>query len=189
MNYKQYQHQFEQILGHSSPTPPYDKSSYIEIVNQNLRRMKKWDNTLELSEELVAELKKIDKKQHWIMIAEPWCLEASHILPFLVKMAEESECISYDIQLRDSEPFLINAYLTNGTKGIPKMVVRDEDDSDLFVWGPRPAKAQTFRDELVDNNLTSETIKQALLQWYSADKGKSLNTEILQHYQYAMLSV
>lgn len=187
MNYKQYHDLFDKILQQSTPTPPYDKNSYLEIVKLNQARMKTWDNTLELSEELLAELKKVDKKQHWILIAEPWCLEASHILPFLVKMAQESEFITYDIQLRDSEPFLIYAYLTNGTKGIPKMVVRDENDNDLFVWGPRPAKAQAFRDHLSAANSTSDTIKQALLQWYKADKGKSLNTEILHHYLYALV--
>lgn len=182
MNYKQYQDLFEEILHQPVPTPPYDKISYRENVKLNRARMKTWDNTLELSEELLSELKMLHKKQHWIMIVEPWCIEAANILPFLIKMAEESKFISYEIQLRDSEPFMINTYLTNGAKAIPKMVVRDENDNDLFVWGPRPAEAQAFRDRLSAANSSSDTIKQALLQWYNADKGKSLNTEILHHY-------
>jgi hypothetical protein len=97
-------------------------------------------------------------------------------------MAEASEFISYELQLRDSAPFLISSYLTNGTKGIPKMIVRDENNNDLFIWGPRPGEAQAFRDELSAANTDSETIKQALQHWYNTDKGKSLNTEILQHY-------
>ncbi len=181
MNYKQYHNLFDEILNQSFPFSPYDKMQYLEYVKLNQARMKRWDKTLQLSEELLAQLKRIHKKQHWIIIAEPWCIEAAHLVPFLIKMAQESDFISYDLQLRDSEPFLISSYLTNGAKGIPKMVVRDENNNDLFIWGPRPAEAQVFRDNLSAANTDSETIKNALQQWYDTDRGKSLNTEILQH--------
>jgi hypothetical protein len=182
MNYKQYQDLFDGILNESFPSSPYDDKQYVEYAKLNQARMKRWDKTLQLSEELLAKLKSINKKQHWIIITEPWCGEAPHIIPFLIKMAEASEFISYELQLRDSEPFLISSYLTNGTKGIPKMIVRDENNNDLFIWGPRPVEAQAFRDELSAANTDSEAIKRALQQWYNIDKGKSLNTEILQHY-------
>ncbi len=182
MNYKQYQDLFDEILNQSVPSTPYDNKQYLEYVKMNQVRMKRWDKTLRLSEELLDQLQRMNKKQHWIIITEPWCMEAAHLVPFLIKMAEESDFISYDLQLRDREPFLISSYLTNGAKGIPKMIVRDEYNNDLFIWGPRPGEAQAFRDHLSAANTDSEAIKYALHQWYNTDRGKSLNTEILQHY-------
>jgi hypothetical protein len=105
MNYKQYQNLFDGILNQSFSSSPYDKKQFVEYVKQNQACMKRWDKTLQLSEELLAQLKRINKKQHWIIITEPWCGEAPHIVPFLIKMAEASEFISYELQLRCRLPF------------------------------------------------------------------------------------
>ncbi len=67
-------------------------------------------------------------------------------------------------------------------KEFRNLIARDENNNDLFIWGPRPAEAQAFRDNLSAANTDSEAITQALQHWYNTDKGKSLNTEILQHY-------
>ncbi len=182
MNYKEYQELFDVILNGSFTASPYDSEEYVEYVKLNQARMRRWDKTLQLSDELLTKIKRINKKQHWIIVTEPWCGEAAHIVPFLIKMAKESEFISYDVQLRDSEPFLISSYLSNGTKGIPKMIVRDESNNDLFIWGPRPQEAQLYRDNLSAANTELEAIKQALQQWYNKDKGQSLTKEILNHY-------
>lgn len=182
MNYKQYQDLFDEILNQLHPSAPYDNNEYLAYVKINQARMKRWDKTLRLSAELLDELKSIDKKQQWIIITEPWCGEAAHIVPFLIKMADQSEFISYDLQLRDSAPFLISAYLTNGTKGIPKLIARDENNNDVFIWGPRPVEAQVFRDELSAAHTDAGAIKLALQQWYNSDNGQSLNKEIKQLY-------
>ena len=182
MNYNEYHHFFRSILNGSFTGCPYEDPEYVTYVKLNQARMRRWDRTLEIPGSLLDRLKKIDHRQHWIIITEPWCSEASHVVPFLIKMAAESELISYDLQLRDSEPFLISSYLTNGTKGIPKLIVRDENNKDLFTWGPRPGQAQVYRDNLSAANIEADGIKHALQHWYNNDRGQSLTTEILQHY-------
>ena len=177
MNYTEYKQLFEEIL--ANPTY-YSKESYMEYTRLNRSRMKRWDKLLVLDDSLSSRLKKITSPQKWIIITEPWCGDAAHVIPFLVRMTELNELISYDIQLRDSEPFLIDSYLTNGSKSIPKLIIKDEADNDLFVWGPRPNGAADVLANMKAKNADSETIKIAIQNWYNADKGKELMTELLQ---------
>ncbi|HET8886941.1 MAG TPA: thioredoxin family protein [Salinimicrobium sp.] len=183
MNYAAYKNLFEAILNSENPPSPYDQAEYIVYTKMNFSRMKRWEKTMKLDEELVNKLKNLDQKQHWIIIVEPWCGDAAHILPFLVNLAETSENITYDLQLRDSEPFLINSYLTNGGKSIPKLIARDENGNDIFTWGPRPEKAQVLMQMLKEADAEFEKIKLELQTWYNKDKGKSLFLELLEFYK------
>lgn len=182
MNYNQYKQLFEEILNHPNPASPYDDEMYLNYTKLNRTRMRRWDKQLDLDDNLIACLKQISQPQHWIIITEPWCGDAAHIIPFLTKMAELNEFISYDIQLRDSPPSLIENYLTKGSKSIPKLIVRDDKANDLFVWGPRPKEAQRLINILKAINIDPETTKTALQNWYNDDKGKSLYTEIIDRF-------
>ena len=179
MNYTEYKQLFEEIL--ANPTY-YSKESYMEYTRLNRSRMKRWDKQLVLDEKLSTILKAITSPQKWIIITEPWCGDAAHVIPFLVRMTELNELISYDIQLRDSEPFLIDNYLTNGSKSIPKLIIKDESDTDLLVWGPRPKGAAEVLSNLKAENADAETTKVAIQNWYYGDKGISLTEELLQFF-------
>ena len=179
MNYSEYTALFEEIIKSEQPQPPYDNPDYLEYTRLNYSRMTRWNKTLQLDEELVDALKGLDRQQHWIIIVEPWCGDVAHTLPFLVRLAEQSPKVTYELQLRDSEPFLINSYLTNGTKSIPKLIVRDAEGADLFIWGARPEAAQQMMNELKAANTDWETVKVELQNWYNRDKGVSLQRELL----------
>ncbi|MFD2874142.1 thioredoxin family protein [Mucilaginibacter ximonensis] len=182
MTYADYNNLFQQILDSEHPHAPYDAADYLHYTRLNQTRMRRWDRQLTLNNQLVDALKKLDQKQHWIIITEPWCGDAAHILPFLMQLAACNPLISYDIQLRDSPPFLIESYLTNGAKSIPKLIVRDEHGADIFNWGPRPKPAQQLRDTLKAADASYDVINNALQQWYNQDKGVSLCEELLTRY-------
>ncbi|MBC9813616.1 thioredoxin family protein [Crocinitomicaceae bacterium CZZ-1] len=178
MNYTEYTLLFEQILTAEAPAAPYDNPDYFNYTKLNESRMKRWTKTMVLEDELIQLLEKLSVRQHWIIITEPWCGDASHIVPFLVRMAELSPAITYELQLRDTAPFLIDSYLTNGGKAIPKLVSRDENGTDLFTWGPRPAGAQSLMNRLKEENAEFERIKIELQNWYNANKGKEIQEEL-----------
>ena len=178
MNYTQYKQLFEKILENGNPAHPYDDASYLDYTRLNRSRMNRWDKQLKLDENLAFLIEQITSPQHWIVISEPWCGDAAHIVPFLIKLAEQNSLISYEIQLRDSEPFLIQNYLTKGTKSIPKLIVRDEKGNDIFNWGPRPKGAQALMEKMKAENVDNGTIKIALQNWYNNDKGVSLYSEL-----------
>lgn len=183
MTYQAYKDLFEEILRSKSPQAPYDNEDYLTYTKVNFARMKRWEKTMTLNEELEKEIKALSEPQHWVIITEPWCGDAAHLLPFLVRLALLNPMISYDLQLRDSEPFLINSYLTNGGKSIPKLIVRDPNGNDLFTWGPRPKGAQDLMEELKGANADFEMVKVELQQWYNTDKGNELFQELLGLYK------
>ena len=178
MKYQTYLQLFEKIVADSNPQPPYDNPDYMDYTRLNLTRMKRWMNTAHLDEELVQLIKSKSEKQHWIIIVEPWCGDVAPSLPFLLKLVEQNPLFTYELQLRDSEPFLINSYLTRGTKSIPKIIVRNGAGDDLFTWGPRPAASQQLMERLKTENADFETIKIQLQNWYNNDKGRSLQAEL-----------
>lgn len=178
MNYSEYTQLFEQILTSNNPPAPYDNPDYFNYTKLNESRMKRWVKTMEIDEELKAVLETVQVKQHWIIITEPWCGDASHIVPFLVRFSEFSDNITCELQLRDTEPFLIDEYLTNGGKAIPKLISRDEEGNDLFVWGPRPEGAQDLMNRLKAENADFEKIKVELQNWYNNDKGCQIQREL-----------
>lgn len=123
-----------------------------------------------------------DQRQHWIIIKEAWCGDAAHSLPFLIRLTEVNPLITYELQLRDTAPFLINSYLTKGTKSIPKLIVRDEQGADLFTWGARPRGAQQLMENLKSSNTDAATTKLQLQNWYNQDKGASLQQELMEAF-------
>ena len=170
---------FDPIINETNLNPPYDKEDYRTYTKLNKSRQNRWLKKGELSEGLKTALNNITKKQKWILITEPWCGDAAHSIPFILKTADFSPNIDLEIQLRDSAPFLIEDYLTNGGKAIPKLVARNEAGEDLFNWGPRPAECQKLFLKNKEDGLSFDEQKRALQHWYNEDKGESVQNELL----------
>jgi hypothetical protein len=183
MDFIAYQKIFQKILNTPNPPVPYQDPDFLNYVKLNWSRQQRWLKTGILNEELASIIESIRGKQYWTIITEPWCGDAAHIMPFLHRLSELNPLIKIDYQLRDTEPFLIERYLTNGTKSIPKLIIADNNHNDLAVWGPRPAGCQALYMQLLKYHVEMEQKKIALQQWYNADKGVSLQQELI-----AMLS-
>ena len=171
-----------EILNSNTPLPPYDEADYYQYTKMNETRMKRWVKTNPLTEETIAVVKSIEQPQHWIVISEPWCGDAAHTVPIMYLMSQLNDKITFEIQLRDSGSE-IDQYLTNGSKSIPILIVRDKDGKDLFQWGPRPKGAQTIYTELSAKKLDFEEIKTAIQNYYNGDKSISTQKEILSMLQ------
>lgn len=180
MDFPTYKVFFKAVLDGAKLLPPYNNPDYLNYTKLNWSRQRRWLNTGKLNELLVQKIKAIGQPQTWVLITEPWCGDAAHNLPFIYMLTEQNPLIKLDIQLRDSEPFLIQRYLTRGGKSIPKLIVRDEAGKDLLVWGPRPAKCQELYDRLKAENADDEELKLQLQWWYNEDKGISLQQELLE---------
>lgn len=180
MTFQEYRAYFESIVAKdpSDQTAPYDQAEYIDYTKLNWSRMNRWLKTGLLSDELKETIGKVTQPQEWIVITEPWCGDAAHNVPFLELMAKENDLITISYVLRDTEPFLIDQYLTNGTKSIPKLIIRNTDRKDLATWGPRPEKCQEMYAQLLNENADFEKIKTKIQIWYNANKGKDIQKEI-----------
>jgi hypothetical protein len=178
MNYKDYQLLFSNILDGKITTNPYTDQHYLDYVKLNESRQNRWLKTGKLTTETQSTIQSIATEQHWLLITEPWCGDAAHSIPFIVKMAELNPLIRLTIQLRDSEQSEIDHYLTNGGKSIPILIVRDKEGKDLFFWGPRPTECQSLYLDLKTSNASFEEQKITLQQWYNENKGSDLQQEI-----------
>lgn len=141
--------------------------------------MNRWLKHGALNDTLTATIKNIKKPQNWIIITEPWCGDAAHLVPFMEMIAEINPLISTEYELRDSPPFRINDYLTGISKSIPILVIKDKNGEDYCHWGPRPKEANELYKGMVRDGVGFEETKTALQQWYNKDKGQSLQKELL----------
>ena len=87
--------------------------------------------------------------------------------------------ISFEWKWRDENLELMDQFLTNGGRSIPKLIVYNEKDEVLFDWGPRPQTIQTAYLKMKAENKPYEEISIELQKMYNADKGVSSQSEIL----------
>ena len=147
---------------------PLNKSRFTRSLKQGV-----------ITKELAEVIRSIHEKQDWIIITEPWCGDAAQIVPYLFKMAEQNPLINVEVQLRDSTSE-IDSYLSHGKMSIPKLIVRNQEGADRFVWGPRPQKLETIYLELKNKNENIDNVKTILQKWYNEDKGRGIQDEIME---------
>ncbi|MBI2259356.1 MAG: thioredoxin family protein [Flavobacteriia bacterium] len=176
MDFQTYFSYFEQILNNQIKDVPYDLEM-IDYIKLNYSRVKRWLKTGELDQDLAQNIKNLKSKQKWVLIAEPWCGDAANITPFVYLLSKENPLIELEIQLRDQNSEIEN-YLTNGSKSIPVLIIRDEDEKDILVWGARPKSIQEKVLDLKSKGVAIEEIKKELQNWYNEDKGKSFQEEM-----------
>lgn len=180
MDFQQYQDYFQEILSDPNAAAPYNNIDYLDYTKLNWTRQQRWLKVGVVDAVLAETIAAIRNTQQWVVITEPWCGDAAHTVPFIHKLTQLNNLISVSYQLRDSEPFLIEQYLTNGGKAIPKLIIRDEAGNDLLTWGPRPLECQAIYNNLTAANADFGTIKTELQKWYNQDKGKSFQRELLE---------
>jgi hypothetical protein len=74
----------------------------------------------------------------------------------------------------------MDQYLTNGkSKSIPKLIAIDENNKELFNWGPRPHVLQEMFYHMKANAIHDPGIKEEMHRWYAQDKTITTQKEIL----------
>ncbi|UIR56146.1 thioredoxin family protein [Sphingobacterium sp. SRCM116780] len=180
MKFEEYIAYFESILADPSQYQAYQDEEYLNFTKLNWSRMNRWLKKFEPTTEASSFINRIQTKQHWILITEPWCGDAAHSVPVIYQMVKNNPNIELDIQLRDAEPFLIDQYLTNGGKSIPKLIIRDEQGQDIAVWGPRPQGCADLFLKMKEQGAEFNEIKEEIQKWYNQDKGVAIQQELVQ---------
>ncbi len=179
MNASTYEQQFQDILSGSSNKHPYDNERYVHYTKLNQARINRWTKKGKILDDLAQTIQGIREAQTWVLITEPWCGDAGHSYAFIKKLAELNPIIDFQIQNRDAAGSEIDNYLTNGSKSIPILIVRDAANNDLFVWGPRPLEAQEMvMKPKEDSTLSFDEKNKQLQQWYNKDKGQTIQYEL-----------
>jgi hypothetical protein len=150
-----------------------------EYIALNQHRMHRVEKTFVISNRLNQEKENLKNKTYWLVLTENWCGDASQILPALHKIETESDGkILMKLVYRDQNLKLMDQYLTDNGRSIPKLIQLDSNYNVTGVWGPRPAFAQKLVKELKSDLTTANTYANSLHLWYAKDKQKSIETEI-----------
>lgn len=156
------------------------KLTLCTLLNET--RMNQIEETLELSDEAIEILKSLKKEYLWIVIAEGWSEDSAELLPVFYKMDVASEGkIDLKIVFRHENEELMQFFLTNKAKAIPKLiVVENETGNAIAHWGPRPKGAADIYETYQKNHQPhDETFKKEMQTWYLHDKGMTTQGEII----------
>ncbi|WP_452227410.1 thioredoxin family protein [Lacinutrix cladophorae] len=173
-------------LAENKDTTGTDKSeNLVEYTMLNARRMKRWDKTLKVKEAVKEQIEKLDKKVTWLVLTESWCGDAAHVMPAMQKVAELNDNIKLQVVLRDENEALMNNFLTNGGKSIPKLIMVDDVSGEVVnTFGPRPSAAtQLVNDYKEEHGKLTPEFKEDLQRWYNKDKGQNAVDDLLKLLQ------
>mgnify|MGYP000226584056 CR=1 FL=1 len=138
ISYSDYRTLIIDLVEDNSTTGNEKTEALAEYTMLNDRRMQRWDKTVKVSDSVKVKVENFNRKTTWLVITESWCGDAAHIMPVINKVAELNANIDYRIVLRDENDALMNQFLTNGGKAIPKLIMIDnETDEVVNTFGPR----------------------------------------------------
>ena len=189
MTYKEYRQLVARLLENNRTTGPDQSPSMLHYTTMNEVRMERLDRTVRIADGIAAQMEKIRESQRWLVLTEAWCGDAAQSIPVLVKMAELNPALEVRFILRDEHPQIMDAFLTNGSRSIPKLIFLAAGTLDVLgSWGPRPAAAQqlvmdgkALIDKIPDEPARKKAYQKLsvdLQKWYVKDKTRSIQEEV-----------
>lgn len=179
MSYQEYRSLVARVFAEGKTTGPNQSEALTYYTDLNIRRMDKWDRRFALSEEASKALQTKNEPVRWLVLTEGWCGDAAHVVPILNHLANSSAHLELGLLLRDEHLDLMDEFLTNGGRSIPKLIRLNQDSEATGSWGPRPQPAQQLMLTGKENNKTKEEITNELQIWYARDRGVTIANELL----------
>ncbi|WP_299063162.1 thioredoxin family protein [uncultured Polaribacter sp.] len=180
ISYAEYRNLVSNLLEEGKATGPIQSEALTNYSLLNDKRMKRLDKTIKISEETISEFQKVTAPQTWLVITEGWCGDAAQNIPVLQKIADTTDKVDLRIVLRDENLPLMDLFLTNGGRSIPKLIALDKDNNVINTWGPRPSTATKMVADYKEKNGTIDAqFKQDLQVWYNKNKGKNVQEDLV----------
>lgn len=180
MDYPTYRDRVAAQAREGKTSGPEQSESLIHYTKLNHQRMKRWDRTFRLGDDLKEMLDQGADGAIWLVLTETWCGDAAPILPIMEAIATHCPGLSLKIAYRDDHPELMEHYRTDGALAIPKLLVLDAENLEVTAsWGPRPEplmeQVRAFKAR--HGKLTPE-FRESLQRWYNKDKGQAAAAEL-----------
>ncbi|MBO3099098.1 thioredoxin family protein [Gelidibacter pelagius] len=181
MSYKEYRLLMAELVKNQSTTGMDKSVDMVAYTVLNEQRMKRWDKTVKVSEEAQEKITSFKGNITWLVLTESWCGDAAHVIPVINKAAELNANIDLKLVLRDENDALMQQFLTNGGKSIPKLIMIDNTSGEVLgTFGPRPAGAtKLVEDYLAEHGVVTEGLKENMQVWYNKDKGQNTIADLL----------
>lgn len=180
----------QQLVEEKRTTGANQSEAYLEYTRMCLQRMNRWNKTAKVSPKMTHLMESIQESQIWLIITEAWCGDGAQSIPYLAKLAELNPKIKLRIIMRDEYPEIMDAYLTNGARSIPKLVAFSEDlKVELFTWGPKPLYLMNRHKEYKHDSkgLSYSGFLEEIHLWYAKNKNQDLEAELFPLIQASLL--
>lgn len=176
-------------MAESEKTTGEQDQARIDFTKLNAQRMKRVEKTTLIDSGLSARLKAVGPGLKFLILSESWCGDASQNVPVMAKMGAACNCVDVRILLRDENLDIMDQFLTNGGRAIPKLLLLDDDCNVIGEWGPRP---KVIQDRVMANKTTGEFTKEEMDRevqlWYAKDRGTSLQLELVEMLESALIN-
>lgn len=190
LSYSDYRQLIDALLGENKTTGANHNEAMLQFTALNVSRMRRLDKTTRLENDVREALGAIDRPMIWLTLTEAWCGDAAQIVPVIEKMAQASPMVSHYLILRDENLPIMDAFLTNGARAIPQVVVLDGETNEVLGhWGPRPEEVQRQMQATKAAAEAAATpdgkkaiwdeFKKDSQKWYARDKTLSTQREFL----------
>jgi len=179
--YAEYLDLVKSLVAENKTTGPDQSDEIIYYTGLNLVRMERIGKTFTFTDELLSSVQKIKQNYHFVVLTEAWCGDAAQAVPVFDYIERESNGkIKLTLLLRDENLELMDQYLTNGGRSIPKLIVYNELKEVVATWGPRPdlltQHIQLLKEENKEADYTFLIEKMQL--WYAKDRTLSTQKEL-----------
>ena len=181
ISYNEYRDLVVNLVAENSTTGNEKTEALANYTMLNDRRMKRWDKTIKVSQDISQKIEALNSKQTWLVLTESWCGDAAHVMPAINKLAELNDNIDFKVVMRDENEDLMNEFLTNGGKSIPKLILIDETTGTVLdSYGPRPSEAtKMVNDYKAEHGKLTPEFKEDLQRWYNKDKGQNVLNDLV----------
>lgn len=180
-SYSEYRQLVSKLIAEGKSTGHTQTEALLHYSELNEKRMNRLEKTLEVPDGITEKLNALPKNYIWLTLTEGWCGDAAQIVPILHKMDETSSKIDLRLVLRDDNDDLMQLFLTNGNKSVPKVIILEKDTKEVVAsWGARPEPAKKLiADYKAEHGVVDEPIKIELQKWYLHDKGLTTMEELV----------
>lgn len=182
-SYPDYRAYLTELLSAGKTTGPNQSEAYVGFALLNQSRMDRLDKKDRFVPEMAGFLAGLKKNYLLLAITEGWCGDAAQILPLVYHLTQATDKLDLRLVLRDEHPDLMDQFLTDGSRAIPKIIVLDPATHQVLdVWGPRPAAAQQMAMDYKHHPLPKpdyQTFNRELHGWYAHDKTVSTQVELI----------
>lgn len=183
-SYNEYKHI---VLGHASDgtTSGDQLEERIAATLINAQRIRRIDNQCEITEELKTLVNQITNKISWLVLAESWCGDGAQCIPVIAKIAEQNPNIELRFIFRDENLEVMDSFLTNGSRSIPKLICIDKQTENIKgAWGPRPKAIQAMVTQFKKDfpGASHDELVKNIHLWYAKDKTVSIQEEFVDFF-------
>ena len=145
----------------------------------NDERSQRVQSAYKMSDALKEQIGQIDEPQLWMILTEDWCVDSAYALPIIYAAASRNSKINIRILPRDANLDIMDRYLTNEARSIPKLVIFSMEGEELIEWGPRPAALQSLRAEMKESGEPGNIISQKSVEWYESGGWCEVESELI----------